>query len=70
MKSDWKAFLEDAGAEFDAGRVAHFGNPGQEQEVALSGLVFADLEYLGVIAVHGSDAGAFLQSQLSNDILA
>ena len=68
MKAEWKTFLEDAGAEFDAERVAHFGNPGREQEVALSGLVFADLEYMGVIAVHGSDAGAFLQSQLSNDI--
>jgi folate-binding protein YgfZ len=68
MKSDWKAFLEDAGAEFDADRVAHFGNPEQEREVALSGLVFADLEYQGVIAVHGSDAATFLQSQLSNDI--
>ena len=55
MKSDWKAFLQDAGAEFDAERVTHFGNPGREQEVALSGLVFADLEYMGVIAVHGSE---------------
>ncbi len=68
MKDRWKAFLEDAGAEFDGARVAHFGNPEREQEVALSGLVFADLEYLGVIAVHGSDASTFLQSQLSNDI--
>lgn len=68
MKSDWKTFLQDAGAEFDADRVAHFGNPEQEREVALSGLVFADLEYMGVIAVHGADAASFLQSQLSNDI--
>jgi len=70
MKADWKVFLEDAGAEFDGERVAHFGNPEREQEVALSGLVFADLEYLGVISVHGADAGTFLQSQLSNDISA
>lgn len=70
MKSDWKAFLADAGAEFDAERVAHFGNPEQEREVALSGLVFADLDYMGVIAVHGSDATTFLQSQLSNDLRA
>ncbi|HUT41826.1 MAG TPA: folate-binding protein [Gammaproteobacteria bacterium] len=70
MKAEWKAFLEDAGAEFDGERVAHFGNPEREREVGLSGLVFADLEYMGVIAVHGSDAGTFLQSQLSNDIRA
>ncbi len=68
MKAEWKVFLENAGAEFDGEKVTHFGNPGQEQEVALSGLVFADLDYMGVIAVHGSDAGTFLQSQLSNDI--
>jgi len=68
MKAGWKAFLEDAGAEFDGERIVHFGNPEREQEVALSGLVFADLGYMGVIAVHGSDAGTFLQSQLSNDI--
>jgi len=68
MKTEWKAFLTDAGAEFEANRVTHFGNPVREQAVTLSGLVFADLEYLGVIAVHGQDADDFLQSQFSNDI--
>ena len=68
MKTEWKTFLSDAGAEFEADRVAHFGNPVREQRVTLSGLVFADLDYLGVIAVHGRDAGDFLQSQFSNDI--
>jgi folate-binding protein YgfZ len=67
MKIEWKAFLEQAGAEFSDERVLHFGNPSREQKVACSGLVFADLEYLGVIAVHGRDAGSFLQSQFSND---
>ncbi len=67
MKTDWKAFLEEAGAEFVEDRVAHFGNPVREQKVALSGLVFADLGHLGVIAAHGADAGSFLQSQLGND---
>jgi len=70
MKAEWKAFLMDAGAVFDGERVVHFGNPGREQEVALSGLVFADLDYLGVIAAHGSDAGDFLHSQLTCDIHA
>jgi len=68
MKTDWKTFLADSGAEFDTDRVAHFGNPELEREVALSGLVFADLSYQGVIAVHGADAGSFLQAQLSNDV--
>lgn len=68
MKTEWKDFLEASGAEFPDDRLMHFGNPEREQEVALSGLVFADLEYQGVIAVHGQDAGSFLQSQFSNDI--
>ena len=68
MKIEWKTFLADAGAEFAADHVAHFGNPEQEREVALSGLVFSDLSHLGVIAVYGDDAEAFLQSQFSNDI--
>jgi folate-binding protein YgfZ len=68
MKQEWKAFLVDAGAEFEQDRSVHFGNPERERRAALSGLVFADLEYQGVIAVHGPDAGSFLQSQLSNDI--
>jgi folate-binding protein YgfZ len=68
MKIDWKAFLEEAGAEIEDDRVVHFGNPVREQKVAVSGLVFADLSHLGVIAVHGADAESFLQSQLGNDV--
>ena len=68
MKTDWKTFLNNAGAEFQGDKLLHFGNPDQEREIALSGLVFTDLDYLGVIAVHGTDAGNFLQAQLSNDI--
>ena len=67
MKPEWKAFLADAGAEIENGTVVHYGNPVREQEVALTGMVFADLGYQGVIAVHGSDAADFLQSQLTND---
>ena len=68
MKTDWKTFLTDAGAEFEAETIAHFGNPVREQKVTFSGLVFSDLSHLGVIAVYGADAESFLQSQFSNDI--
>jgi len=68
MKTDWRTFLSDAGAEFEADKIAHFGNPVREQKVTLSGLVFSDLSHLGVIAVYGADAESFLQSQFSNDI--
>jgi hypothetical protein len=36
MKTEWKSFLTDTGAEFSDDRVMHFGNPKREQEVALS----------------------------------
>ena len=68
MKTDWKAFLTDAGAEFEDDRLVHFGNPEREKRVSVSGLVFADLGHYGVIAVHGADAGNFLQAQLSNAV--
>ena len=68
MKTDWKDFLVDAGAEYEDELVAHYGNPEQEQEIVSSGLVFSDLGHLGVIAAHGTDVESFLQNQLSNDI--
>ncbi len=68
MKVEWKAFLKDAGAEFDGDTVMHFGNPVRESKAALGGTVFTDLGCMGVIAAYGDDAGTFLQSQLSNDI--
>ena len=74
MKTLWKQHLTDFGAEFDdAGGdniVMHYGNPAQEQEVAVSGTVFSDLTHLGIIEAHGTDAQSFLQSQLGNDINA
>jgi len=29
MNNDWKAFLDDAGAELDGDTVSHYGNPGR-----------------------------------------
>ena len=69
MKNLWKNFLgDDAGAEFVDDIVGHYGNPERELEIAVTGLVFADLGHLGVISVHGKDAADFLQGQFSNDV--
>lgn len=68
MINEWKAFLQNAGAEFDAGGVASYGNPPRELSIAITGNVFADLSHYGLIAVHGDDAGEFLQGQLTNDV--
>jgi folate-binding protein YgfZ len=69
MKNLWKNFLgDDAGAEFADDIAVHYGNPERELEIAVTGLVFADLGHLGIISVHGKDAAGFLQGQFSNDV--
>ena len=70
MKPEWRAFLTDAGAEFDDGRVAHFGNDERERRVVTTGDVICDLSHWGLIAAHGDEAGQFLQGQFSNDLLS
>jgi len=68
MINDWKAFLQNAGAEFDEAGVGSYGNPRRERSVAITGSIFADLSHYGLIAVHGDDAKVFLQGQLTNDV--
>lgn len=68
MKTDWKEFLENAGAVIDDDRVNDFGNPQRELQVATTGSVIADLSHLGLISVHGADAESFLQGQFCNDV--
>lgn len=68
MKPQWQEFLVHAGAEFDGGRVASFGNPERELQVATTGRVLCDLSHQGLIGVYGDEAADFLQGQLSNDI--
>jgi folate-binding protein YgfZ len=69
MKAEWKTFLANTGAEFDAdGKVLSFGNPERERKMALTGNVFADLSHYSLVAVHGADARDFLQNQFSNDL--
>jgi hypothetical protein len=69
MKNLWRNFLgDDAGAEFADDIALHYGNPERELEIAVTGLVFADLGHVGVISVHGKDANEFLQGQFSNDV--
>jgi len=68
MINDWKTFLQKAGAEFDAAGVANYGNLRRELSVAITGNVFADLSHFGLIAIHGEDAGEFMQGQFTNDV--
>ncbi|MEW6727766.1 MAG: folate-binding protein [Pseudomonadota bacterium] len=70
MKPEWKTFLQQRGAEWDAdqARVAHFGNPDQELALSLTGEIIADLGHRGLIAVMGEEVEGFLQNMLSNDV--
>ena len=70
MKPEWKTFLQQHGAEWNAehGHVTHFGNPAQELSLTLSGEIMADLDHRGLIAVMGEEAEGFLQNLLSNDV--
>lgn len=70
MKPEWKTFLQQQGAEWNAEdrQVAHFGNPAQELSLALSGEIIADIGHRGLIAVMGEEAEGFLQNLLSNDV--
>lgn len=68
MKPEWRAFLENKGAEYDDGKVATFGNPERELRLVTAGDVIADLSHTGLVSAHGDDVADFLQGQLTNDI--
>jgi hypothetical protein len=68
MKPDWKQFLVERGAEFDADTLLHFGNPERERRIPPQGAILCDLSHIGLISASGHDAEAFLQGQLSNDL--
>ena len=68
MKSAWKTFLIDQGAEFEQERLVSFGNPNRERRIAPQGAVLSNLADRGLLEVSGADAESFLQNQLTNDI--
>jgi len=68
MTKHWTQYLQQAGAQFEAHTVLHFGEPLQEQQQALHGDIITDLSFLGMIEVTGVDTEKFLQGQFINDI--
>jgi len=64
----WRQFLETSGAVFQDHGAAHFGDPQSERLAANTGDVVADLSSMGLVAVSGADAEAFLQGQLVSDV--
>lgn len=68
MKSAWKTFLVDHGAEFENGQLISFGNPNMERRIAPQGALLSNLSDRGLLRISGADAESFLQNQLTNDI--
>ena len=62
MNTQWQRFLEARSAMIDADQTRF---PGAPRDVACA---LVDLSHLGLIAVSGADAQAFLQGQLTNDV--
>lgn len=79
MNPDWKAFLQDKGAEFisydesveeerKVEKLAFFDDPESELKISSKGLLLCNPSERGLIKVNGEDAEDFLQNQLTNDI--
>lgn len=69
MNSNWRNFLQQQDAVFDADRVLRFGNAGSGLPVGPPTAIVADLsgDY-GMIAAEGPEAHSFLQGQLSTHV--
>jgi tRNA-modifying protein YgfZ len=70
MNPLWIDMLQNQGATFVDGRVENFGTTGAELQSLIAQTVMCDLSHEGLLLVSGDDAAAFLQGQLSNDVLA
>jgi folate-binding protein YgfZ len=65
---DWNAFFAARGGTLAAGAVHDFGAPDEELAASRDAAALVPLTHLGALTVAGSDAGAFLQSQLTSDV--
>lgn len=76
MNPDWKAFLQENGAEFtphtvadiETEQLAFFDNPENEMQISSQEVLLSNPSERGLIKVNGTDAESFLQNQLTNDI--
>ncbi len=68
MDTTWQNFLLAVGAVIEDGKVRHFGNPGQEIQLAQNAAIVTDLSHFGMIRFAGEDSETFLQGQLTCDV--
>lgn len=68
MNSEWEKFLISNSASIDNNSVKDFGLNIEEEQIAYSNMVLADLSHYSLIEASGEDVIEFLQGQLTNDI--
>jgi len=70
MNPNWRSFLESAEGIFadNSDDILHFGDAAGELAAASQQTVVVPLTHLGLLAVSGEDAKAFLHSQFTSDI--
>ena len=70
MNPDWRSFLQESGATFDAATpdVLHFGDATGELLAAQGHTVVTPLTHLAILECGGEEAKTFLHNQLTSDI--
>lgn len=66
--TNWQNSLILQGATLENGAIAHFGNAKDELKATAIGNTLCDLNHLGLLEISGTDAVAFLQGQVTNDV--
>ena len=69
MNPSWLAFLQSQHAIINNGRTLNFGNAAAELKHTKDGTITVDLSHLGLIQFSGEDTQAFLQGQLTCDVM-
>ena len=67
MNNEWQNFLVSQGANIENNCVINFGHSLDDEQLAFSSLVIADLSHYGLIEASGDDVIEFLQGQTPND---
>lgn len=68
MNKEWEKFLLSINANIENDKVKNFGLTLDEEQIAYSNVVIADLSHYALIKAKGDDVVEFLQGQLTNDI--
>lgn len=71
MNAVWKEFLAQAGARFEHGIIAHFGDPDAELKTVAEGTappLLVPLTHFGLLECSGEDTRKFLNNLLTSDV--